>query len=398
MAKSPETVANFLSELKEKLIPLATKELEVYRKLKQEESSRLNIEYDDVIRSFDTMYLNRVNLEKNYQIDEEEIKQYFPLEVVTKGMLEVYEQILSLKFTKVENPKVWHPDVQMFVVHDASTNDFVGQFYLDMFPREGKYGHACAIPLVGHHQKPDQSYQYPIAAMVTNFAKPTPDTPSLLPFSDVETFFHEFGHIMHGICSKTKYPQFAGTSVERDFVEAPSQMLENWCYEKEVLEKLSGHYSDISKKLPDNIIEKLIAAKNADTGILNLRQIFFATFDQIIHSYETESIDTQSIYHQTRRNVTTIEEIEGTNGAASFGHLMGGYDAQYYGYLYSQVFSADMYLEFKKNGVLSPVVGKKYRDIILARGGEVDSMDSLIEFLGREPTIDAFLVSIGCNV
>ena len=177
--------------------------------------------------------------------------------------------------------------------------------------------------------------------------------------------------------------------MERDFVEAPSQMLENWIYEKEVLAKLSGHYKNTSQSLPDYLIEKLIAAKNANTGILHLRQIFFATFDQIVHTIDSDQIDTQSIYHRTRKMITGFEEIEGTNGAASFGHMVG-YDSQYYGYLYSQVFSADMFLEFKKFGVLSPLVGKRYRDIILSRGGEMESMDSLIEFLGREPSLYSF--------
>lgn len=171
--------------------------------------------------------------------------------------------------------------------------------------------------------------------------------------------------------------------------------MQNWCYEEEVLNRISGHYEDNSKKLPAEILQKLVAAKNADTGLLNKRQIFFGMFDQTIHSSKEESVDTGAVYAKLRKEITSVSQPEGTNSAASFGHLMGGYDASYYGYLWSQVYSADMYGLFKERGILDKGLGRRYRDIILGRGGSVDSMDSIEEFLGRKPTQEAFLRSIG---
>lgn len=170
-------------------------------------------------------------------------------------------------------------------------------------------------------------------------------------------------------------------------------MLENWCWEKEILHRLSGHYQDHSKHLPDHLLSKMVAAKNVNTGLFNLRQVFFGLFDQTIHSQP--ETDTAATWHKLKTEVSLVESTQGTNPSASFGHLAGGYDAQYYGYLYSEVFSADMYSRFKREGILSPKVGKEYREIILSRGGSVDSIDSLVEFLGREPTQEAFLEHLG---
>lgn len=395
MAKNSETVLAFEKELAEKLESHKQREREEWLRLKKIEKEERGEEFDNQIHSYDWNYYNRANMEYNFKVNDEEIKNYFPMDIVTDGMLKVYEEILSLNFVEIQNPTVWHESVRMFAVHDEETGNFMGHFYLDLFPREGKYGHAAAFPLCPRYIKENGEISHPVSAMVSNFTKPTKDQPSLLKFNEVETYFHEFGHVMHGLCTQSPYARFSGTSVERDFVEAPSQMLENWCYEVDVLRRISGHYKDHSKPLPDDYLNSLIKARNADTGLLNSRQIFFGMFDQTIHSSDDETIDTAALYDQFRQKYTGISAPPGTNGAASFGHLMGGYDAQYYGYLYSQVFSADMFTQFKKAGVLSKEVGRKYRDSILAPGGTRDSMDSLIEFLGREPVQEPFLISIG---
>ncbi|KAL6057447.1 Thimet oligopeptidase [Balamuthia mandrillaris] len=390
MAKNVDTVRKFLQELQEKLLPFGQKELAKLLELKQEEKQDSS---DGVINDWDFRYYHRMLLEKYYQVNDDEIKPYFPLDVVTKGLLDIYQELLGLRFERVERPSnIWHEDVSMYSVYDSESNDFMGHFYLDLFPREGKYTHAAAFPLQCTYLKPDGARQYPAAAMVANFTKPGKDKPSLLKHSEVVTYFHEFGHIMHNICSKVTYGMFSGTSVERDFVEAPSQMLENWCWEKEIIHRLSGHYKD-GTPLPEQLVQNMIAAKNVNTGLLNLRQIFFSTFDNTIHTQP--ETDTASLWYKLRREVSLIKSTPGTNPAASFGHLMGGYDAQYYGYMYSEVFSADMYSRFKKEGILNPTIGKQYRDVILSRGGSVDSIDSLREFLGRDPTQDAFLEHIG---
>lgn len=393
MAKSVQNVLEFENGLKDKLIPFGLKEKEKLLKLKEEEKKELGHSFDGEINAWDFRYYHRLLLEKEYEVNDDEIKEYFPIEVVTKALLEIYQEILGFRFEEVEKPYVWHEDVQLFSVCDKDSNDFIGHFYLDLYPRDGKYTHAAAFPLQPTGIKSDGSRQHPAAAMVANFSKPGKDRPSLLKHSEVVTYFHEFGHIMHNICSTVTYSRFAGTSVERDFVEAPSQMLENWCWEKDILYRLSGHYKDNSKHLPDNLLSKMVAAKNVNTGLLNLRQIFFGLYDQTIHSQP--ETDTAALWHKLKTEVSLVGSTPGTNPSASFGHLAGGYDAQYYGYLYSEVFSADMFSRFKKEGILSPKVGKEYREVILSRGGSVDSITSLVEFLGREPTQEAFLEHLG---
>ena len=246
--------------------------------------------------------------------------------------------------------------------------------------------------------------------MVANFTPPTKSKPSLLLHQEVVTYFHEFGHVMHqinckfflnvnlfckpAIIAETVYRTFAGTSVERDFVEAPSQMLENWCWEKSILQRLSGHYTDTSVALPDDMIDRLVLTKNANTGLFNKRQLLFALFDQTIH---TQSLaNTSSIMRDLQQDIFMIDMTEGTNFAASFGHIAAGYDAQYYGYLWSDVFAMDMFAtRFKKEGVMNPKTGRSYRELILSRGGSIDAVDMLKDFLGREPNDKAFLKSKG---
>eukprot|EP01094_Clydonella_sp_ATCC50884_P017810 TRINITY_DN3179_c0_g1_i2.p1 TRINITY_DN3179_c0_g1~~TRINITY_DN3179_c0_g1_i2.p1 ORF type:complete len:788 (-),score=269.81 TRINITY_DN3179_c0_g1_i2:248-2275(-) len=397
MAKTHETVIQFLAELRQKLIPAATKELAVLRDLKRKKEGSLE-GYKDEILGHDFRFYHTLNKQENYSVNEDAIKDYFPMHLVTKGMLEVYEELLSLKFRKVpdeEGVPKWHEDVDLFEVKEAASDKVIGFFFLDLYPRDGKYGHAAVFPIQPRYERVDGSVQLPVAAMVANFTKPTPDQPSLLKFDEVETFFHEFGHVMHNMCTDAKYARFSGTAVERDFVEAPSQMLENWCYESDVLQRLSGHYEREEEVLPQSLLEPIVAAKNADTGLLNLRQIFFGTFDTTVHSCEDDEIATEPLWQRLRPEVTLIPQAPNTNPAAGFGHIMGGYDAQYYGYLWSEVFSADMFARFKAEGVLSPELGSLYRECILAPGGSAESMVGLKKFLGREPTQEAFLKHIG---
>jgi Zn-dependent oligopeptidase len=374
--------------------------------LKKKERTSFDLPFDGKLNSWDFRYYNRLLLESEYQVNDEEIKEYFSLTTVTQGMLDLYQTVLDLKFTEIPEPPVWHADVKLFEVRDRSSQDLVGYFYLDLFPRDGKYTHAACFGLQPGFEREDGTRQYPAAAMVANFTKPTADKPSLLKHNEVVTFYHELGHVMHQLCSQTRWSRFHGTKVERDFVEAPSQMLENWCWEADILRNLSAHYQRKDaqgrpEKIPVELCDRIVTAKNVNAGLMNLRQIFFASFDMTVHTLPASQqgkVDTTALYDRLRKEIALIPGPEGAFPAATFGHIMGGYDAGYYGYLWSQVFSADMYFtRFKTEGIDNVKTGKDYRLCILKPGGSQDGDDMLKAFLHREPNADAFLKSIGLS-
>ncbi|KAI8619462.1 hypothetical protein BC830DRAFT_1160627 [Chytriomyces sp. MP71] len=390
MAKTPEAVQSFLMDLAVKLKPLLENDMRDLLAQKQKTKKERGEAFDGKLHPWDiSYYINQVEKER-YEVDHQELKQYFPLETVTKGLFGIYEQLLGLRFVEVKTAEVWHPEVQMFAVHNAADDSLVGHFYMDLLPREGKYGHAAVFGL-----QPQAEGQLPAAALVANFSKPSADTPSLLLHSEVVTYFHEFGHVFHQICSKVKWARFAGTSVERDFVECPSQMLENWVWEPKTLQLLAGHVQNSTHKIPSDLLACLVASRNANSGYTDTRQILLGLFDQAIHSLP--GADVRELWPRMQREIVGLEATPGTFFPAAFGHLAGGYDAQYYGYMWSQVYATDMFFSRFKDGdrLLDPAVGADYRGMILARGGSRDASEMLREFLGREPSPDAFLRSKG---
>ena len=221
------------------------------------------------MQSWDRNFYTNVLKEKFYSIDEEKIKEYFPVDHVVKETMEIYQELLGLKFTLIPNVQLWHEDASMYLVEDAANGETLGHFYLDLHPRDNKFSHAAVFPLL-KRAKIDGKVIPAAAAMLCNFDKPSAERPSLLPHGDVVTFFHEFGHVMHGMCSHANYSRFSGTSVERDFVELPSQMLENWVWDKTIMKRVSKHFES-GDQLPDDLIDKKIGIKNLLEATFTLR-------------------------------------------------------------------------------------------------------------------------------
>ena len=390
MAKNPKNVWNFENDLKNKLRSKALLDVAEMLKIKTSRTGKTA----KVIHPWEAgYYQNQVKLKK-YALDGEEVKQYFEFNNVTQGLFIIYQTLFNIRFEKVQNPSVWHEDVQMFSIYDKSTGDLIGDFYLDMFPRENKYSHAAAFSVVMGKQT-KKGYQRPTTSLVCNFPKPTKYQPSLLTHDNVETYFHEFGHLVHGVLTKAPLVSYAGTSVSRDFVEAPSQMLENWVWQKESLALFAKHY-ETGNRIPDVLVDKMIAAKNINSGTKGLQQVFYGILDFTLNDGYDPDGDKSSteLVMQLQNAITLYPYQKGTHQQASFGHL-NGYGAAYYGYKWSEVYAQDMFSIFREKGILDPKTGLRYRNIILEKGGTVDPLDLVKEFLGREPNSDSFLRSMG---
>jgi thimet oligopeptidase len=388
MALNSKNVWSFLRDLKSKLAERNKKDLDDLLKLK--------IEGDPKARTLDQWdipyYANQLK-KRHYHLDDEKVREYFPANAVIAGMFEVYSKILGLKFVEVKDAKTWADGVQLYEIRDVTKNSgdhTVGYFYTDFLPRPLKYGHAAAFSLISGRSKDDGAYSKPVSAIVANMNPPSKDIPSLLNHREVVTLFHEFGHIMHQTLTKAPYASLSGSSVARDFVEAPSQMLENWVWSPEVLTLLSGHYLDSKKKLPPEMLKKLIDARDFNQGYFYSRQLYFALMDMTYHTSE-EKLDTVAIADRLFEEMFGVKPIQEGHFPATFGHLMGGYDAGYYGYLWSEVYAADMFGHFESQGILNSKTGAKYRKYILEQGNMQPAAELLEEFLGRKPNNKAFL-------
>jgi thimet oligopeptidase len=384
MAQTGETALKFLNNLKTKLAQRSQDDLNKLLKFKQETlPNAKNLDQWDI--SFYTVQLQK----RDFNLDQEKVSEYFPTDVVIAGMFEVYSEMLGVKFQEVQGAPLWDSSVKLYEIRNTADNKLVAYFYADFYPRKGKYDHAAAFPLISGRKLANGEYSIPVASIVSNLTPPLNNKPSLLSFDDVETIFHEFGHIMHQTLTKAPYASLSGTSVAQDFVEAPSQMLENWTIQPEILNKISGHYLDHTQKLPTNLLQQLIAVKDFNQGYSYTKQLTYALFDMTLHTQD-QALDVDKVYLDTYRDVMGQEPLAGQQFPASFGHMMGGYDAGYYGYLWSEVYAQDMFTMFPKNDITSPSVGMSYRENILEPGNMKDALDLLRAFLGREPNSDAF--------
>lgn len=393
MPKNAKTVWEFEKSLNEAIKAKTEIELQELLEIKSEKTGQTAT----VINYWELHYYTNLLQEAKYQLDSEEVSEYFELNNVRKGLFAITQSVFGLSYKQVENPSVWHPDVELYEVYDTETKELLGYFYLDLYPRENKYSHAAHFG-IAKGKKTAKGYQKPIASLVCNFPKPTAEKPSLLQHGaggNVETFFHEFGHLIHGMVTTADYFAYSGTSVDRDFVEAPSQIFENWVWYKESVTLFAKHYQT-GEVISDELLEKMFAAKNMTSGGDMAFQVLLGMEDMTLYD-KWDPKGEESVLDVARRlhkEILNWNETPNTARIAAFGHL-DGYAASYYGYAWSRVFSADMFSVFEKEGILNSETGRRFRDVVISKGGTEDPMDLVRAFLGREPNNEALLKSLG---
>ncbi|MEA3317621.1 MAG: M3 family metallopeptidase, partial [Bacteroidota bacterium] len=389
MAKNPKNVWDFENNLKPKVKEKAKIDYQELLEIKQEYKNNKSI---NTVESWEAAFYSNILKKEKYKLDNNELKEYFELNNVIKGLFNIAQHLYNIEFEEIEKPSVWHEDVRFFEVRE--NKKVIARFYLDLFPRDNKFNHAACFGIISGKQT-DTDYQKPTASLVCNFPKATKEMPALMTHEDVETFFHEFGHLMHAVLTKAELSAQAGTNVARDFVEMPSQIFENWAWNYEALSLFAKHYKT-KEVLPKQLHNKMIAARNVGSGLAYLQQVFYGSLDMTYHDKFDAKGDksTTDIVRELQNNITLYSFMEGTHFEAGFGHL-NGYAAGYYGYLWAKVFSEDMFSIFEKNGVMNKETGKKLKNIVLEKGSTIDEMDIVKEFLGREVNENAFLKAIG---
>lgn len=393
MAKSGAGAKSYIDNLVTGIQPKFAAEVADMQKMKAADTKDPNAR----IAVWDwRFYQNQLNKQK-FTVDKEALRSFFPFQKVLDGMFTIYQSIFGLKFDRISPPSKWVADLELYVVSDSATGEPLGLFYLDNFPRDGKFNHFAMFELVGGKLLPDGKYQRPTVALVCNFPPPSADKPSLLSHSDVETLFHEFGHALHGIVTRAKYARFAGTHVPGDFVEAPSQMLQNWVWDKKVLDTFAADYRDPSKKIPAEIIKKMNDAKLANAGVFYRRQFAFASLDLALHDQHAEDAP----YDCVAISNPILEKVflpidPSTTFVSYFGHL-NGYDAGYYGYAWADAIAADMATVFEKakDGYFDKQAGLRLRRDIYEPGDSRDVNVSIEKFVGRKQSVQPFLKKIG---
>lgn len=391
MAKTPERALRFIRDIARRTKPLLRQDIVALTDLKRvtEGDSRAELAY------YDVAYYSTLLKQKQYDIDTTKLAEYFPLTRVKDEIFHTYQTLFSVTFRKISNIPVWHPDVECFEVLDKK-GFVLGRFFLDLYPRKGKYGHACDNPLAVSHLNSEGVHMPTAAALLMNFPKGSAKHPACLSHREVETFFHEFGHCMHDILSTTRYASQAGTHVKWDFVEAPSQIFENWAWEPKVLARMARHVKT-GAMLPKKDLQNLLRSRHHLAGYDVNRQILFATHDLLLHTGKIKG-PMHRAYAALSKKILHIDPSPKTLFPASLGHFAGGYDAGYYGYLWSLVYASDMFSRFAREGIMNPRTGGAYRREILSVGASREEEASLRAFLGREPNNKAFLEKIGLTV
>ncbi|MDB9954154.1 M3 family metallopeptidase [Flavobacteriaceae bacterium] len=388
MAKTPETVRNFLEDLLEKALPAAKKEFE------ELESFAKNLDNIDRLEKWDSAYYSEKLKQERFNFDDEQLKPYFKLENVIEGAFTVAKKLFGLQFIQTDAIDTYHKDVMTYKVEDSKQN-LVAIFYADFFPRAGKRNGAWMTSFKSQCVK-NTVNERPHVSIVCNFTKPTSTKPSLLTFNEVTTLFHEFGHALHGMLADTVYPSLSGTSVAWDFVELPSQIMENWCYEKEALALFAKHY-ETGESIPMELIDKIKAASTFQQGMQTLRQLSFGLLDMSWHGVDpTEINDVKQ--HETAAFLETqlFPDVAENCMSTAFAHIFqGGYSSGYYSYKWAEVLDADAFEYFKENDLFDPEIAAAFKTHILSKGGTQDPLELYVKFRGQKPKAEALLKRSG---
>lgn len=393
MADSTRQVTDFLEELAEKSLPQARKDLAELEEFAQQQHGIAKL------HTWDTGYFSEKMRQHAYDLSQEEVKQYFPAPRVLQGLFDVVAKLYGLNISELKDVDTWHKDVRFFQIKDKA-GELRGKFYIDLYARPKKRGGAWMDDCVGR-RKMGESIQIPVAYLTCNFTPPAGNDPALLTHDEVLTLFHEFGHGLQHMLTKVDYLGVSGINgVEWDAVELPSQFMENWCWEKEGLALISGHYQT-GEALPEDLFNKMLAAKNFQAGMIMVRQLEFSLFDFKMHQDFTPEHGAK-IYQQLnaiREKVSVMIPPDFNRFAHSFSHIFaGGYAAGYYSYKWAEVLSSDAYSLFEENGIFDQKTGEKFLTHILETGGSADAMELFVKFRGREPKIDALLRHSGIAV
>jgi len=391
MAGTPARVRDFLTDLDAKLIPRAKDELATLADLRAQTTKTPG----QAIDQWDVVYYDNLLRKTKYAVDGNAVRQYFPVDHVVPAVLGIYSKILGVTFAQRTPANAWNPDVTQWSVTDTASGRYIGDFYLDLFPRPGKYTHVASFTLLPNRRLPNGSMRPPLDAIIGNWPAPAPGKPALLSHDDVTTFFHEFGHDMATILATAPYETLS-TGFRSDFIEAPSQMLENWTWDPGILKQLSANPST-GAPLPDDLIKQIVAARYVDYAYFTTRQIMLATVDLDYHTGGPD-VDLSAVWARDAAGTSPMGQYPGTHPEASFTHIMGGYDAGYYGYLWSLVYAQDMFTAFQQGGLESPVVGARYRSDILSPARTIEPDQEVANFLGRPMSPVAFYKTFGIDV
>lgn len=387
MAQNPETVKTFLNDLLAKAKPAAQREFAQLSAFAKERDGL------DHLEKWDGAYYSEKLKQELFDLDDELLKPYFPLEKVLQGAFTVAEKLFGLTFHEIDTVDKYHPDVQTFEVRDES-NDYVALFYTDFFPRPGKRPGAWMTSFKSQYIQNGVNDR-PHVSIVCNFTPPTPSKPSLLTFNEVTTLFHEFGHALHGMLANTTYPSLSGTSVYWDFVELPSQVMENWCYEPEALALFAHHY-ETGEVIPQTYVDKIKESASFMEGMATVRQLSFGLLDMAYHAQIPVIDDVKAFEVAAMRETALYPDVLDNCMSPSFSHIFqGGYSSGYYSYKWAEVLDADAFAYFQEKGIFNKEVGTRFKETVLSQGGTELPMELYKKFRGQEPKPEALLKRAG---